>query len=402
MKFFVLFTLLSVGVLRSHSLSAYTLDPEGALALEVHGFVSQGFIKTTGNNYIGKSKRGSFEFTEVGINFTKPLTENLRTGMQLFARKLGARGDYSAKMDWFYLDYRWNDSLGFRAGRVKLPFGLYNEINDIDQARVPILLPQSVYPAGNRDYLLAQTGAEAYGRLNFGEAGLVDYRLYSGTIFVDTPPSAGSSIQVTGLNVPYIIGSRLLWETPVTGLRTGGSIQYLRLDADVLYDSTITGPLIAAGELPTGFNGKVSAQIPILLWVGSVEYTMRDVLIAAEYSRWHIMELKSDQPALLPDSNSVSERFYIMGDYRLNNWFHPGAYYSALFPNADKRGGKENGWHDIAASFRFDINSFWLVKVEGHYMRGTAGLTRSLNGNKPLTDLEGNWGALLIKTTVYF
>ena len=41
---------------------------------------------------------------------------------------------------------------------IRLPFGLYNDINDIDAARVPILLPQSIYPATSRDYLLAQTG----------------------------------------------------------------------------------------------------------------------------------------------------------------------------------------------------------------------------------------------------
>ena len=37
---------------------------------QIHGFVSQGFIKSTDNNYLGQSERGSFEFTEVGINFT--------------------------------------------------------------------------------------------------------------------------------------------------------------------------------------------------------------------------------------------------------------------------------------------------------------------------------------------
>ena len=97
-------------------------------------------------------KRGSFEFAEVGINFTKALSDRLRLGVQLFARDLGPIGNYDAKFDWFYLDYRLSDWLGLRAGRVKLPFGLYNEINDVDAARVPILLPQSVYSTRNRDY----------------------------------------------------------------------------------------------------------------------------------------------------------------------------------------------------------------------------------------------------------
>src|SRR5262249_34005020 len=142
------------------------------LALQVHAFASQGFLVTTEHDYLAKSKDGSFEMTEVGINFTKPLTNDLRAGMQLFSRKLGATGNYSAKFDWFYLDYRWRDWLGIRAGRVKVPFGLYNEINDVDAGRVAILLPQSVYPISNRDYLLAQSGGELYGRLDLRRAGV--------------------------------------------------------------------------------------------------------------------------------------------------------------------------------------------------------------------------------------
>ena len=46
--------------------------------LQVHGFVSQGFIKSTGNNYLADSKRGSFELTEAALNFTDSLTDRLR------------------------------------------------------------------------------------------------------------------------------------------------------------------------------------------------------------------------------------------------------------------------------------------------------------------------------------
>src|SRR4051794_20873387 len=101
-------------------------------SLEIHGFVSQGFILSSGNNYLASSKKGSFEFAELGVNFTELLTEKLRVGLQFFAHDLGPIGSYSAKADWFYLDYHWQDWLGFRAGRTKLPFGLYNETNDID------------------------------------------------------------------------------------------------------------------------------------------------------------------------------------------------------------------------------------------------------------------------------
>ena len=110
-----------------------------------------------------KSQRGSFDFNEVGINFTKSLGERLRFGIQFFARDVGPVGNDTPRVDWFFLDYRFTDWLGVRAGRLKVPFGLYNEVNDVDSARVPVLLPQAVYPILNRDLLLAQTGFELYG-----------------------------------------------------------------------------------------------------------------------------------------------------------------------------------------------------------------------------------------------
>ncbi|HEU5076295.1 MAG TPA: hypothetical protein VFU02_19010, partial [Polyangiaceae bacterium] len=192
--------------------------------IQVHGFVSQGFIKTTDNDYLAESERGSAEFTEVGLNFTLPLSEDFRVGMQLFARDLGPVGNYAARFDWFYLDYRFRDWLGLRAGRTKLPFGLYNETSDIDAARVPVLLPQSVYPTVNRDYLLAQTGAELYGLVPLGPGGQLEYRLYGGTVFFEPEDTAP---QIGDVTVPYIAGGRLMWLSPLTGLQLGGSAQTL-------------------------------------------------------------------------------------------------------------------------------------------------------------------------------
>jgi hypothetical protein len=380
--------------------SSPDVDP---LALQIHGFVSQGFLLTTDNNYLADSERGSFEFTEVGLNFTQPLTDELRVGLQLFARDLGPLGDYSIKADWFYVDYRHASWLGLRAGRVKLPFGLYNEVNDIDQARVPILLPQSVYPVQNRDFLLAQTGVEVYGYVQLGNGGgALDYRLYAGTIFLETNLAPGSPYDIESLNIPYVAGGRLLWETPLPGLRAGGSVQVLRLDADLLFDPMTFAPLVAADALPADFDGRVNVEVPALLWVGSIEYLFENLQLALEYSRWHV-EAESSEPALFPESDTTSERLYGMGAYRINSWFEPGLYYSLFFPDVDDRdSSRDKSQHDIAATLRFDINRHWLVKVEGHYMRGTAALNTALNDGTPRVNLTRTWGLFLVKTTAYF
>jgi hypothetical protein len=359
--------------------------PATSSSVEIHGFVSPGFVVTTANNYLAKSRRGSFEFAEVGINFTVPITDRLRTGVQLFARDLGPQGNYSPKADWFYVDYRFEDYFGIRAGRVKIPFGLYNDSSDIDAARVPILLPQSLYSIQSRDFLLAQTGGEIYGRIRARGAGALEYRLYGGTIFLDLAGQTTLATPVTALDVPFVAGERLLWETPIEGLRVGGSLQALRLDASF--------------QVPN--LGPVSIGLPATLWVGSLEYALQDWLFAAEYSRW-VLRLESDNPAVVPAMRAVSERTYAMASYRINDWFWPGAYYSLYYPDVEKRSGAAAVQHDVAATLRFDVNHNWLVKLEGHFMSGTAGLDSTLNDGKPLSSLEREWGVFLVKTTAHF
>jgi hypothetical protein len=373
-------------------------DLESEDPLAVHGFVSQGFLKTTKNNYLARSERGSLEFTEVGINLTKPLTHDLRVGVQLFARDLGPVGNYDARFDWLYLDYRAWDWLGFRAGRTKLPFGLYNETSDIDAARVPVLLPQSVYPASNRDYLLAQTGGELYGLVPLGAAGQLEYRLYGGTIFFST---AEASSQIGEVSVPYIVGGRLMWLTPLEGLQLGGSFQALRLDIDYVPPPEALEQLEMEGELPADFSGTVAAQVPAKLAVGSVEYAAHDLTLASEYSRWHV-SLKSDLPALLPEATQISERAYVMASYRVAPWLVPGAYYSLYYKDISDRRGRDAYQHDVAVTVRYDINQHWLVKVEGHYMNGTAALSSALNDGTPNAELAKEWGLFLVKTTAHF
>jgi hypothetical protein len=368
---------------------AYELGPEGEpLSVEVHAFASQGFILTTNNNnYLDNGTTGgSFQFSEIGVNFTKSLTDRLRLGLQLFAQDLGPAGNYTVQMDWFYVDYRLTDWLGIRFGRVKIPFGLYNEVNDVDSARLSVLLPQSVYPIENSNYLLAQTGGELYGYLRLGSAGAIDYHAYAGTIFAEAVTSPGSFVQITSLTTPYVVGGRVLWETPVEGLRVGASVQTLKLDFNLL-----------AGATP------LTADIPAALWVASAEYAAHNLLLAAEYSRWYLRSYSSD-PAIFPEvtHNAVSERGYVMAAYRVTRWLQAGAYYSLLYPDITQRTGSENMQLDGAATIRFDINSHLLVKLEGHYMTGTAVLDPTLNNNTPLNALAPHWAVFLLKTTGYF
>jgi len=380
--------LLLAAVLSAPPAAAAELNLSESLPqLQLHGFISQGALLTTANDYLAHSSRGSFEFSEAGLNFTMPVSDRLTLGLQLFARKLGPIGDYKATFDWYYLDYHFRDWLGVRAGRVKLPFGLYNDVSDIDSARTAVLLPQSIYPAQNRDFLLAQTGVEVYGYQRLGSVGALDYRLYAGTIFIDLKPQPGNPIVVRDLDVPFVVGGRVLWEPPIDGLRLGGSLQMLRLDTNLL------APPVA---------GPIQYRIPATLLVASAEYVVRELLFAVEYSRW-LVKAESSRPDVVPNNpTTTSERAYALATYRVYSWLQTGAYYSLFFPNVDRRTGRENMQHDVALTFRFDVNPFWLVKIEGHYLHGTAALDPTLNDNQPLSALRPDWALFTVKTTAFF
>lgn len=387
------------------SLSSPALAQEELGELQVHGFVSQGYIKTTKHNYLGPTARaqGSFEFSEVGINFTQPLGDKLRVGLQVFAHDLGPLGNYAPQLDWYQLDYRAFDWLGFRAGKTKLPWGLYNEANDVDAGRVPILLPQSVYPVSSRESLFAQTGGELYGDVPLGAAGSVEYRAYAGTIFVNT---ADASEQLRGFEVPYEVGGRLMWQAPLEGLQLGASAQVMRFEFDFTPTPEQLAAYQMAGQLPADYSGVITAGVPLKMWVASLEYQWHGLLLAAEYGRQYI---EYETNLLLPQTKVVNQNGYVMASYQLTSWFTPGVYYSGSFPNfrAKRPAGSDpnppsSRQHDVAFTMRYDITPHWLLKLEGHYMHGTAALSPALNGNQPRDGLDEDWGVFLLKTTGYF
>jgi hypothetical protein len=371
-------------------------------AVETHAFVSQGFMKTTENEYLTHSKRGSLEFTEVGINFTKRLTDDLRFGVQLFANDLGPNGNYTPRFDWYYLDWHFADWLGVRAGHVKIPFGLYNESADIDAARVPILLPQAVYPIDHRDYLLAQTGGELYGSVRLGAAGALGYTAYGGTLAVNAPATLPPAVKsITDLDARYIVGGRLSWLPPLDGLTLSGSLQQLQIGWTYNIDPNFVAPLQSVNLLPADNDGSLPVKFKVTLWVASAEYQAGNLLLASEYSRW-AGEFTSAAPALLPP-RVVNERWYAMAAYHVTPWFTPGVYYSSYSPNIHRRGARQTYQHDAALTLRYDLSAHWLLKLEGHFMQGTAALDNpALNGGKPADALVKQWGALLVKTTAYF
>jgi hypothetical protein len=156
--------------------------------LQIHGFLSQGWVLSQGNNVNGESddSSGSGEFRELGANFSYRPMGSLLLAAQMAAVEHGKATDEDMVLDYGLVDYTAvadaRGRFGLRAGRLKLPIGLYNDSRDVVFTRPGITLPESVYleTSGGRSFgYFSSDGAGLYGDWLVGEHALYLEGLYA-------------------------------------------------------------------------------------------------------------------------------------------------------------------------------------------------------------------------------
>jgi hypothetical protein len=400
---FICMSLLFVGPVSAFDFEAFN-------SVEIHGFISQGYLQSSEYDYLGiNTEDGSFEFNEMGINFTSIPSDSLMIGAQFFARDLGGLGNDGIELDWAYGDYRLNNYLGVRAGKVKIALGLYNETRDVDAVRTAIMLPNAIYVEENRDVYAGIKGFGAYGelpggfsyqlvygvggvseesnllkdlatvledRLKTGTAALAEGQaLASGLYTPEQAAAAGAaaasmvSVEDPSSATPHNTQNvSLQWEPRfVEGLRFGGS--YLFTEIDIIMNvTTPNATLTGTNTVATVVDVETLAAV-----IGSIEYTRGETIVSAEYNiiRVDIGELFStDVPTTEIHGWAVS------ASHRFTYWFELGAYYSDWNTNDRDRKGddlaiKEERWmRDACLTGRFDLTENWIFKLEGHLMSG--------------------------------
>ena len=353
--------------------------------VEIHGFVSQGYIKTTStNNFpVSNSGQGSFNFNDFGINFAKELTPDLHVGIQFFAFDRGNYGMDKIIVDWAFGDYRFKDWLGFRAGKVKIPLGLYNEARDNDALRTFIFLPQQAYYDYERDSLVAIEGVAVYGSIPMHSAGTLNYQVEVGA--VPAVPDGGfakeiggmiGDLDITEISSKTSVAHSLEWRTPVSGLRA--LITGLHT---TLYGKANVDPALNSD----GIDGTAEWRYDSLhRYMFSTEYTYKDLVLSAEYELDdYTLEATYSNGVTPPfHSKQATDSWCVMATYRFNDWFEMGSFYHEVYADRHHRDGSTFAqfnlyrpdnmwWKDTALTLRFDPIPHTVVKVEGHYINGT-------------------------------
>jgi hypothetical protein len=307
---------------------------------------------------------GSPAWTEAVFNITSQPKPKLRVGVQARYFLMGNFGN-AITLDWASADYKVNDRLGVRFGKVKTPNGLFNDIQDIDPSYLWSLLPQAEYPITSRNSILAHYGGVVYGNLRMGkQAGKLEYAFYAGErvipendgFFVPIKESGADFTQ--GLSGPTW-GAMLRWHAPIEGLMVG-----MALDRE-----NPMGPISIPGPGLSGNN--VSSPFHIPFYFG--KYEQGRVMFGGEYSLVpgdHKSVFTVGPPGVQKQYESHHE-WYAMTSYRVTQKLISGIYYSSYFDKAIALGpGRYQ--KDWALSGRYDFNEFLYLKAEQHWMEGTA------------------------------
>ncbi|BBB30558.1 conserved hypothetical protein [Neptunomonas japonica JAMM 1380] len=381
--------------------SCNTLAQEGLSDWYWGGVLTQGLSRTDNNNFSGKSsERVSSDFRELAVHATWRATSQLHLAGQVMSRKFGAVDNGELQLDYLLADFGLSSDVsreyGVRIGRVKLPYGFYNETRDVAFTRPSIALPQSIYFNTTRELQLSADGMMLYG--NFPIAGMridIDFLIGRPRESVNTEYGyfradfSGKFEDDLGvLSRVSLVDGADAW---VMGVTLG--------QFDLIYHP---GPI---GEL--GLNdGKVSIDVAIL----GGQYNTESLSFTAEY-----MLLSVDRSdlggAFEKNGKSTSESYYLQAEYRFaKNWDFM-LRYDVFFLNKNDRNGFKaeqrssrpaySQWtKDYTLGIGWQASPNMSFRAEWHSIKGAGWL--AIQDNLDASKLEKDWNLYLLQAAYRF
>ncbi|MHB1091691.1 hypothetical protein [Thiobacillus sp.] len=365
---------------------------------QIQGFAAQGLIGSTNNNFFGDSRDGvSTRFTEAGLHGTWQALDAVRLSGQILYRRAGESDQDGVRVDYAQTDWQFYQTeasqLGLKFGKVKLPYGLYNETRDVPFTRSGILLPQSVYVDNSRDLVLAAPGAFLHGA-SVQKYGALDFLLGWVRPDFDSPSLDYSFLGNTRpgkLEGKSALGARLRWDLPSD---TTLMVTYANARAEYAPGSSDT---LAAGKV----------QFRNLLF--TVQQRLDTITLTAEYGEPRF-DTANFGP-FLPSSRRVIQSGYLQGEWR----FRP-AWELMLRHDIFYRDKHDKDGHLFAAAtglpahsmfardttlgLRWDATPNWMLRAEFHHVDGTGWLPGP--DNPVFISREQRWNMWLLQAAYRF
>lgn len=364
----------------------------------VQGFAAQGLISSTDNNFFGDSSDAvSAGFTEAGIHgFWQP-RDALRLSGQVLYRRAGESDEDGLRLDYAQADWQFyqgeSTQLGLKFGKVKLPYGLYNETRDVPFTRPGILLPQSVYFDSNRDLLLAAPGAFVHGA-SVQNYGATDFSL--GWV---RPDFNGESVEYS-----------FLGDTR-SGKLEGSSAISARLRWDIPSDTTLmlTYADARADYTPGSPDPLAAGNVRFRNLLATVQQRFDTLTLTSEYGEPRV-DLRSFG-APLPDVQGKAQIYYVQGEWRIHPAWEMMLRYDVFYRDKHDKDGTQFAdatgqpahtmfARDWTLGLRWDATPRLMLRAEYHRVNGTAWLPGP--DNPDFLSREQRWNMWLLQAAYRF
>ncbi|UZH08668.1 MULTISPECIES: hypothetical protein [unclassified Halomonas] len=381
-------------------LSADAQSDEQVLdTLQVHGFLSQALVITDDNNFFGHSSRdeGSLEFTEVGLNVSLRPHQDVLVAAQVLSRRAGGDiSDAEPKLDYGLIDYQMisnqQRNFGVQLGRIKNPFGFYNQTRDVAFTRPSILLPQSIYFDRTRSMALTGDGVTFY----------LEERLNNGVLRGQVglgEPQAGDDLNQT-LQLNRIAGTFDPQQSAIAQVRyehDGGRVVAAVSKAEVKSRIKSHQPGVSDGDFY------------FTPWVFSLQYNQELWSLTAEYALRRSGLKNFDQSSL--NFDTTGESWYLQYTRRFYDDWQWLIRYDSLISNRNDASGKAyeaNGQGPAHTQFADDLTFGlqWtphpqvMLAGEYHHVDGTGWLPIQDNPDSSATSRR--WNMWLFQLSLRF
>ena len=244
--------------------------PEWASKLSIHGTLSQAYAVSEDHQLLGIPTDGTTDYRDLALQFRFDQDRRNRFVVQLRHERLGvsprARTTDAVELDWAFYQHNVSDRLSFKAGRIPLPLGIFNEARGAGTTfpfyRPPTEFYEGQYTSKTLEGVLGSISLDGPAKWSF------DADAYYGQWALD---QWGSGDRAQAKNA---FGAQLWANSPLPGVRVGGGAYRCRVE-----------PPAGASADYLLLHGSVEADLD--RWRFATEYLSGNLDAYGRYRAWY-------------------------------------------------------------------------------------------------------------------
>lgn len=314
--------------------------------LQIHGFGGFSYGNTNNENeYLDGQNDGEYHFQEFNISFDAQPTDKLTIFTQFAFDNIGVEEGIETNVDFAFAQWQFSDAFKLRVGRVKQPFGIYNEIEAVGTLRPFYHLPQGIYgPEGIVG--TGYDGAGVTGSHHLGKDWALEYDIYGGALNLDVDESfkffLDEPLGEENEQVNNLIGGGLTFSLPAKNINFGVS--------------TYTGTEEIAESVVGGRHYGVDFHVEYLteLWSIRSEYLYYDDQFQPEPRKVNA--------AYVEVARYLTPNIQVAGRYDYSHTKLPTIDTSAAPSLLDQK--------DVAVALNYWFNPNLVIKLNLHFVDG--------------------------------